>query len=82
MIVWELNFPLFIASGCVKTHSCMQIVLKSRVLPRDVAAHKMAKLDAKVLKTNVIFLENRTHTAVYSRRSMHMEGGSQSDDVG
>ena len=60
----------------------MQIVAKSHVLQQDGPVCKMATLDVKVLKTNVIFLENRTHTAVYSHGILHMEGGSQNDDVG
>ena len=67
------------SSNC---QSGMQIVAKSRVLPRDSPVRKMATLDPKVLKINLIFRENRTHSAVYSCGSLHMEGGSQNDDVG
>ena len=83
MIVWELNLQLFIASGRVKVCKLVAVCKLSRnptkscILPQGVAARKMVTLNAKVVKTNVIFLENRTHTAVYPCGSMHMEGGSQ-----
>ena len=80
-----LNYSLYTPMWCLQIRKLIVVCELVHKFPKILCTttrwcriHKMAMLDEKVLKKKLNFPENRIHTAVYSRRILHMEGVTHS----